>query len=103
MGKTVNEQIAKGRALAEGLKNNLEAAAERGITAEMIEKLEEICAATQLKGEEQDALNAAYHDKTAEVSELMLELKRSINDLKQVIKPYYAQAEWARFGIADKK
>lgn len=103
MGKTVNEQIAKGRALVDGLRNNLAEVANHGITAEMIDKLDEICAATDTKGREQDELNEAYHAKTAEVSVLMLELKNSINAIKTVIKPHYLPTEWQKFGIPDKK
>lgn len=103
MGKTVNEQIAKGRMLVEGLRNNLDELASKGVNAEMVEKLEKLCNQTEEKGGEQDKLNEEYHRKTAEVSSLMAALKGSINEIKSVIKPHYLPTEWAKYGIPDKK
>lgn len=103
MGKTVNEQIAKGRSLVEGIRSNLAELESRGITAETIEKLEKLCNQTEEKGAEQDKLNEEYHRKTAEVSSLMAALKGSINEIKGMIKPHYLPTEWIKYGILDKK
>jgi len=103
MGKTVNEQISKGRTLCEGLKSKISEVESRGISSEMIEKLETLCSKTATEGEEQDRIKDMYHAKTAEVSKLMAELKDSIATIKRAIKPYYPQNEWIKFGIEDKK
>lgn len=103
MGKTVNEQIAKGRSLVEGLSQNLAELESKGITAEMVAKLEDLCNQTQQKGAEQDKLNEEYHAKTAEVSALMAALKGTINEVKGIIKPHYLPTEWIKYGIQDKK
>lgn len=103
MGKTIDEQVLKGRTLAEGLKANIEELKEKGVTAEAIELLEKIYIKTEKLGAEQDKIKEEYHAKTAEVSVAMLELKNSIQNLKSLIKPYYTQNQWIKFGITDKK
>ena len=103
MSKTVNQQVQKGVTLTAGLRANTAEIEKHGITKEMINHLEELCNKTQTEGDEQDRIKDQYHTKTAEVSVLMLELKNTINDIKKNIKPYYAQSEWIKFGIEDKK
>ena len=103
MSKTVQEQVAKGKLLVSGLRNNIDEAQSRNISTETIDKLEELCQKTEREGSAQDEIKELYHKKTGEVSALMLELKNTINEIKKSIKPYYAQSEWAKFGIEDKK
>ena len=103
MGKTIDEQVLKGRSLAEGLKANIEELKEKGVTPEAVEKLVEIYLTTEKLGTEQDKIKEEYHAKTAEVNAAMLELKNSILTLKALIKPYYTQDQWLKFGITDKK
>lgn len=103
MSKTVQEQVAKGKLLVSGLRNNIEEAKSRNISIEIINRLDELCQTTEKEGSAQDEIKEMYHKKTAEVSALMLELKNSINDIKKYIKPYYTQSEWIKFGIEDKK
>ena len=103
MSKNVNQQVQKGVTLTAGLRANTAEIEKHGITKEMINRLEELCNKTQTEGDEQDRIKDQYHTKTAEVSVLMLELKNTINKIKKNIKPYYAQSEWIKFGIEDKK
>ena len=103
MSKTVQEQVAKGKLLVSGLRNNIDEAQSRNISTETIDKLDKLCQKTEREGSAQDEIKELYHKKTSEVSALMLELKNSINEIKKSIKPYYAQSEWVKFGIEDKK
>lgn len=103
MGKTIDEQVLKGRTLAEGLRANIEELKERGVSAADIEKLENIFLATEKLGAEQDEIKEQYHKKTADVSASMLDLKNCISEIKSKIKPFYTQDLWAKFGIMDKK
>lgn len=103
MSKTVDQLIEKGRCIIAGLKDNKEEVEKHNINDELIKKLENLCEQTQIEGDKQEELKAAYHAKTKEVSDLMIDLKQTINQIKNNIKPYYLQSEWIKFGIEDKK
>ena len=103
MSKTVDQLIQKGRTILTGIKENKTEVEKHGINEELIMALENLCNQTQIEGDKQEKLKEAYHAKTQEVSDLMSDLKQTINQIKNNIKPYYLQSEWIKFGIEDKK
>ena len=103
MSKTVDTQIEKSSTLIEGLRNNLAAVADKDINAEMLNEMEARLSVLQEANAECDALREQLSGKVKRMNALLDEVKQAFADKKKIIKGYYPQEEWARFGVMDKR
>jgi len=103
MSKTVDTQIEKSRTLIEGLRRNLAEVANKEINAELLNEMEARLGILTEANRECDALREQLSGKVKHMNALLDEVKQTFAEKKKIIKGYYPQEEWARFGVMDKR
>ena len=103
MSKTIELQIEKSRVLIEGLRNHVAELSDKGISVDQLDQMTARLADLKAANEECDALRAELSNKVKNMNKVLLEVKDSFATKKKVIKGYYPQEEWSRYGVMDKR
>lgn len=103
MSKTIDLQIEKSRVLIDGLRKNLDALRDKGFSAEELDDMSAQLDTLKVANEECDAIRAQLSQKVKHVNGIMDSVKERFVEKKKVIKGYYPQEEWIRFGVQDKR
>jgi len=103
MSKTIQTQIDKSRMLIDGLRHNEKEVAQKGITAEAVNRTEDALKRLAEANDECDALRATLSKKVKNMNDVLAEVKTQFIGMKRIIKNNYLQEEWQRFGVQDKR
>jgi hypothetical protein len=103
MSKTIDLQVEKSSVLLKGLRNNIAELANKGITANQLNEMESDLKALKAANEECDHIREGLSAKVKAMNAILNHVKDSFADKKKVVKGYYTQEEWNRFGVMDKR
>ena len=103
MSKTIDLQVEKSTVLLKGLRNNIAELANKGITADQLNEMEADLKALKAANEECDHIREGLSAKVKTMNAILNHVKDSFADKKKVVKGYYTQEEWNRFGVMDKR
>lgn len=103
MSKTYAIQVEKSRTLLAGLRKNLEAASNLGITKEELDKLEKDSEEADRMNTELDVLRAEVSEKASVANKKLTEVRTQVQSMKSLIKKKVDQAQWESYGIPDKR
>ena len=103
MSKTIDLQVEKSRLLIDGIRKNLSELADKGFSGaeldEMAAELEQLKAANA----ECDAVREQLSAKVKRCNDIMNSVKEKFAEKKKIIKGYYPQEEWLKYGVQDKR
>lgn len=103
MSKTIETQIEKSRILIEGLRNNISTLADKGITTGELDQMSASLDRLREANRECDELRSVLSAKVHDMNSILLSVKEAFAEKKRVIKGYYPQEEWMRYGVQDKR
>ncbi len=103
MSKTIDLQIEKSRILIEGLRKNMDALRDKGFNNEELDAMGAELEALHVANEECDAMREQLSVKVKRMNEILLSVKEKFGEKKKVIKGYYPQEEWIKYGVQDKR
>lgn len=103
MSKTIDLQIEKSRVLIDGLRKNLDALTGKGFCSDELEKMSADLDKLQVASDECDAMREQLSEKVKHVNGILSEVKEIFAEKKKVIKGYYPQEEWIKYGVQDKR
>jgi hypothetical protein len=95
--------LARTGLLTTGLLNNLDKVALRGIDDHFVHEMKALHDQVMGLESEQEALKSRLKEKTAEVLQVLTELKNRVSVARKIIKIQVPQAGWKEFGITDVK
>ncbi|MBR6692168.1 MAG: hypothetical protein IKL75_05985 [Bacteroidaceae bacterium] len=102
MNKIYSEPIAKAESLIEGVCNQTELLAKKGIVVD-VDILRQACRALEEAGAAQDAAEAKLKEARDAAHECLEKLKEALVVSKTPIKQNFSPEVWLSFGLADKK
>lgn len=103
MSKTIDLQIEKSRVLIDGLRNNIDALKDKGFSCEELDAMGADLDALRQANEECDAIREQLSAKVKNVNGILAGVKEKFAEKKKIIKGYYPQEEWLRYGVQDKR
>lgn len=103
MSKTFEDQALKAKALAEGMKVNLNELAVRGVKEDVLDSLIAASEEAIKMSQEVDRLRMAATEKLQEANAVLSEVKEKYNELRMIVKSSYPLEQWYRFGLMDKR
>lgn len=103
MSKTIETQIEKSRILIDGLRNNISALADKGVTAAELDRMDGSLDMLREANRECDELRAALSEKVRGMNTILLSVKEAFAEKKRVVKGHYPKEEWMRYGVQDKR
>lgn len=103
MSKTIDLQVEKSSVLLNGLRNNLAELTGKGISADQLSKMESDIAALKAANTECDKIREQLSARVKAMNAILSDVKETFAEKKKVVKGYYTQEEWNRFGVMDKR
>jgi len=103
MSKTIEVQIDKSQALIKGYKKNLEELNKRGVTSASLDSMEGDLKSLKEANDECDAIRKQLTEKVKKMNSILLRVKEDYQEKKKIVKGYYPQEEWQKFGVPDKR
>ena len=103
MSKTVELQIEKTRSLVEGLRKHLQTGVGGGVSNDEINNMEQALQQLEVANKEVDRLRDELSPKVKHMNEVLNQVKADYAEKKKTLKGYYAQEQWAEYGIPDKR
>jgi len=103
MSKTIQAQIDKSQMLLDGLRGHAAEVAEKGVTNDAMNRMEETLKCLAAANNECDALRETLSLKVKSMNATLAEAKDQFAGLKRIVKNNYLQEEWQRFGVQDKR
>lgn len=103
MSKTIDLQVEKSRTLLTGLRAHLDELTDKGISASQLNGMEADLKALQKANEECDRMREELSVKVKAMARVMQTVKDTFAEKKRIIKGYYAQEEWGKYGVMDKR
>lgn len=103
MSKTYAIQVEKSRILIAGLRKNLDAVSNLGITKEELDQLEKDSEEADRMNNELDILRAEVSEKASVANKKLTEVRTQVQSIKSLIKKNVDQAQWESYGIPDKR
>ncbi len=102
MAKTVDLLVEKSTSLVEGLNKHLINGG-HGVTTDEIHQLQADIQALKAASAECDRLRAELAPKVQHMNQIMTQVKVVYAEKKRMLKLNYPQAQWANYGVPDKK
>ena len=103
MSKTVELQIEKSRGLVQGLRKHLSTGVGGGVTNDEINRMEQALTELEAANKEVDRLREELTPKVKHMNDVLAQVKTAYADKKKTLKGFYAQEQWADYGIPDKR
>ncbi|MBR1548571.1 MAG: hypothetical protein IJ637_07595 [Prevotella sp.] len=103
MSKTVELQIEKSHMLVAGLRKHLSQGVGGGVSNNEIDDMERNLKELEAANAEVDCLRDELAPKVKHMNELLANVKTAYADKKKTLKGYYAQEQWADYGVPDKR
>ena len=94
MSKTFEDQALKAKALAKGMKVNLNELAARGVKEDVLDSLIAASEEAIKMSQEVDRLRMAATEKLQEANAALSEVKEKYNELRMIIKSNYPLEQW---------
>jgi len=103
MSKTIDLQIEKCRTLIEGLRRNINEVADKGISGDGLNVMEQNINQLVEASRECDAMRSELSGKVKRMNAILKQLKEDFVDTKRKIKGNYPQEQWVKYGVQDKR
>lgn len=103
MSKTIDLQIEKSRFLIDGLRKNLDAIKDKGFNSDELDKMSADLDVLKVANAECEVLREQLSEKVKQVNGILSGVKEIFAEKKKIIKGYYPQEEWERYGVMDKR
>ena len=103
MSKTIENQVSKTTALAEGMKKHLDELVRFGVNEEVLNSLIALGEEVVERSREVDELRMQASEKAHETNIRMVEVREKYKELKTILRNNYPIEEWSRFGLMDKR
>lgn len=103
MSKIIDTQVEKARKIVEGLRNNQEALAAKGLSIDKLDELVKDADRVMEASAKTEAMRAECSAQVKRTNALLDELKRDYATFRNLIRNNYPQEEWIRFGLMDKR
>lgn len=103
MSKTVDLQVEKSSVLLKGLRDNISELTNKGITSDQLNNMEADINALKAANMECDKIREELSAKVKRMNAIINNVKKTFLEKKKVIKGYYPQEEWIRYGVMDKR
>lgn len=103
MSVTNENQIQKSRQLIDGFKKHINNLRDKGITVDELNKMSEELDELVVSNKEYDAIRALLKEKSRKTNQILKEVKQVFVEKKKLIKGYYPQEEWIKYGVLDKR
>ncbi|MBR1766998.1 MAG: hypothetical protein IJ745_08205 [Bacteroidales bacterium] len=103
MSVTNLNEIDKADVLVAGLRKHSKEVSALGISADAVNRLDELSKTLRLKDAEVDELRRQATLKAHENLEMIADLKAQMLTLRKAIKARYPQHEWLNYGVQDKR
>lgn len=103
MSKTIEIQTEKSRALISGMTTNIASLKEYGVTEDELKRMATQLDALDRAGKECDNIRAMLTEKTREMNAILTEVKETYASMKRIVKTNFAQEQWIRYGVSDKR
>jgi len=103
MSKTVEQQIEKSRNLIGGLRKHLSTGVGGGVNSNEIDSMEQALTELEAANKEVDRLRDELAPKVKHMNDVLAQVKVAYAEKKKTLKGYYAQEQWADYGIPDKR
>lgn len=103
MSKTIDLQIEKSRVLIDGLRKNIDALRDKGFDGGELDTMTADLEALRQANRECDAIREQLSEKVKTVNDILAGVKEKFAEKKRIIKGYYPQEEWIKYGVQDKR
>src|SRR5574344_1182245 len=103
MSVTNEIQLQKSRQLIDGFKKNINDLRDKGVTLDELSKMSEELDALAAANKECVAIREQLKTKSHNASRILTEVKQTFVEKKKLIKGYYPQEEWIKYGVMDKR
>ena len=103
MSKTYENQVAKAKMLAEGMKKHLNELAVHGVKQEALDLLISTSEEALKRSKEVDQLRMVVSEKAHEANAVLADVKAKYQEQKAILKKYYPAEQWGKFGLMDKR
>lgn len=103
MSKTIDLQIEKSRILIDGLRKNLDVLKDKGFNSEELDCMSKELDILKQANEECDAMREQLSSKVKNMNSILTNVKNVFTEKKKIIKGYYPQEEWLKYGVLDKR
>ncbi|MBQ2950274.1 MAG: hypothetical protein IJE12_04410 [Prevotella sp.] len=103
MSKTIDLQIEKSRVLIDGIRKNLGVLEDKGFNNEELDLMCQELNALKAANDECDAMREQLSAKVKNMNSILKRVKDVFAEKKRIIKGYYPQEEWIRYGVQDKR
>ncbi|MBR2034822.1 MAG: hypothetical protein IJ984_02100 [Prevotella sp.] len=103
MSKTIDLQIEKSRVLIDGIRKNLGVLEDKGFNNEELDLMCQELDALKAANDECDAMREQLSAKVKNMNSILTRVKDAFAEKKRIIKGYYPQEEWTRYGVQDKR
>jgi hypothetical protein len=103
MSKTIDLQVEKSRVLIDGLRKNLNALRDKGINSDELDRMLSDLESLRVANEECDKSRLALSAKVRTMNAILVNVKEKFAEKKKIIKGYYPQEEWSKYGVQDKR
>lgn len=89
--------------LIDGLRNNIDTLRDKGFSLDELNAMNAELDALRQANQECDAIREQLSGKVKRLNEILTGVKEKFAEKKKVIKGYYPQEEWIRYGVQDKR
>jgi len=103
MSKTIDLQVEKSQMLIDGMKKNLNDLTDKGVNSQQLDTMQAALEELKAANAECDALRSELSKKVKRLNEHLAVVKEQFAEKKKLIKGYWPQEQWMRYGVADKR
>ncbi len=103
MAKTIDLQVQKSRMLIEGLRANISEFSDKGISLDDLDRMNEMINKLDEANKECDAIRESLRLKVKDMNDILQNVKTDFAEKKKIVKGYYLQEQWAKYGVMDKR
>ncbi len=103
MSKTIDLQVEKSNTLLRAFREHLSDLIDKGVNAEQLNEMERKLAELKVANETCDRMRDELSHQVKITNALLQDVKENYLEKKKVIKGYYLQEEWSKYGVIDKR
>jgi hypothetical protein len=103
MSKTIDLQIEKSKVLIDGIRKNMRVLGDKGFSNDELDRMAAALDSLKAANAECDAIRQNLSAKVKSMNSILLGVKDAFAEKKKIIKGYYPQEEWIKYGVQDKR
>lgn|SRR5574344_534652 len=103
MSRTNEIQIEKSRQLIDSFKKNISDLRSKGVTESDLDKMSSDLDALAAANKECDVLREQLREKSRKSNNILSTVKDAFFEKKKMIKGFYPQEQWIKYGVIDKR